>query len=104
MKLFQKLLLTQTKEITKSPKVSKKAIIETGHEIPPKSRVTSMGDLIDLPGTIQNLQVGQSFVVDERKGRVAALQVGIRLCISLTSKKIESGDDGVERFRVWRKE
>lgn len=81
----------------------KKATIETGHEMPLKSKVTSLGDLIDLAGTIRNLQVGQSFVVDGRKGRVAALQTGNRLCIALTSTRIFKEGE-IERFRVWRTE
>lgn len=81
----------------------KKATIETGHELPVKSKVTSLGDLIDLAGTIRNLQVGQSFVVDGKKGRVAALQTGARLCIPLTSTRILKEGD-IERFRVWRTE
>lgn len=83
----------------------KKAIIESGHEVPPKAKVTSHGDLIDLPGTIRNLLVGQSFVVDGKRGRVAALQVGARLGIPLTSVRLYSKEEGaIERFRVWRKE
>lgn len=81
----------------------KKATIETGHEVPLKSKVTSLGDLIDLAGTIRNLQVGQSFVVDGKKGRVAALQTGNRLNIRLTSVQIYNDGEDM-RFRVWRTE
>ncbi len=95
--------MTETGENPKPAKVRKKATIETGHEVPLKSKVTSMGDLIDLASTIRSLQVGQSFVVDGRKGRVAALQTGLRLCIALTSTIIFNEGE-TQRFRVWRTE
>lgn len=83
--------------------MGKKATIETGHEIPTKSQVTSFGEVVALADTIRSLQVGQSFVVDGPKGRARALQAGNHLCIALTSIRIESGDDEVQRFRIWRK-
>jgi hypothetical protein len=83
--------------------VGKIATIESGNELPPKKGrgVKSFGVSICLPDTIKALQDGQSFVVDEHSGRVRALQVGMKLGINLTSRRLAK-KKGTPQYRIWR--
>ena len=82
--------------------MGKTATIESGPELPEPSSAKSYGVDISISDTIRKMEPGQSFVVDGHPARVRALQVGLDLKISVTSRR-ETTADGVERYRIWRR-
>lgn len=77
------------------------APIDKGLEIPPKKKavVTSFGNPVDLNSTIDRLEPGDSFLVDEDWMRQRALMAGKQKSVNLTSRK-QDGPEG--KYRIWR--
>jgi len=60
------------------------------------ARITSYGEIISPTESLLALKPGQSFVVDDKKGRGSVLSAAYRL-----DMKVKTAKEGT-RFRVWR--
>lgn len=75
----------------------KKAVADSNVPLPTKGTVTSLGEVISPTETLRSLSPGQSFLVDNRRGRAIIVSAAYRLDIDITTAK-----EGA-RFRIWRK-
>lgn len=68
--------------------------------IDPKCRaaITSFGAVISPTESLRGLKVGQSFVVDDKRGRNSVVSAAYRL-----DMKIQTAKEG-KHFRIWRLE
>jgi hypothetical protein len=75
-----------------------KAATENNVPVRYHARVTSFGKVISPTETLRALDVGQSFLVDDKRGRACVANTAYRLDI-----KVRTAKEG-ERFRIWRTE
>lgn len=70
------------------------------NDIPEKlhASITSFGQVISPTETLRSLKPGQSFVVDNKRGRTCVANTAYRLDI-----KVRTAKEGT-RFRIWRLE
>ena len=73
-----------------------KAVTTPTVPLPVHSTVTSFGDPISPTETLRAMKAGESFLVDDKRGRSIVVSAAYRLDINITTAK-----EGT-RFRIWR--
>lgn len=74
-----------------------KAAAENNVPTPPtRATITSFGEVISPTESLLALKAGQSFLVDNKRGRMSVASAAYRL-----NMEIRTAKEG-ERFRIWR--
>ena len=73
-----------------------KAAAENNVDPPCHASITSFGQVISPTESLRALAAGQSFLVDDKRGRNSVVSAAYRLDI-----KVRTAKEGA-RFRIWR--